>query len=157
MPNTPLTDAINALTSYANSVTGEADETLSDAVRSLADGYGGGSSAQVASGEFTGNDSNTIDVQCDFRPDIVYVFAPDFPDNYSASRIIAWCLTDMMYAAIRWIGDNKTVTGNSYPATSSNYPGINWSNGTLSLKTTNSTAFRYGTGIAYKWVAFKYT
>lgn len=39
MPDTPLTDAINALTSYANSVTGEADETLSDAVRSLADGY----------------------------------------------------------------------------------------------------------------------
>ena len=40
----PLTDAINALTTYANEVTGKSDETLSDAVESLADGYGGGGS-----------------------------------------------------------------------------------------------------------------
>lgn len=38
----PLTDAINALTTYANSVTGASDTTLSDAVATLADGYGGG-------------------------------------------------------------------------------------------------------------------
>lgn len=38
----PLTDAINALTTYANGVTGASDTTLSDAVRTLADGYGGG-------------------------------------------------------------------------------------------------------------------
>lgn len=41
---TPLTDAINALTTYANEVTGKSDTTLSDAVESLVDGYGGGSS-----------------------------------------------------------------------------------------------------------------
>jgi hypothetical protein len=40
--STPLTDAINALTTYANGVTGASDTNLSDAVRSLADGYGGG-------------------------------------------------------------------------------------------------------------------
>lgn len=40
---TPLTDAINALTTYANSITGKSDTNLPDAVRSLADGYGGGS------------------------------------------------------------------------------------------------------------------
>ncbi len=39
---TPLTDAINALTTYANEVTGKSDTTLSAAVGSLADGYGGG-------------------------------------------------------------------------------------------------------------------
>lgn len=41
----PLTDAINALTTYANSVTGKTppDTTLSDAVATLASGYGGGS------------------------------------------------------------------------------------------------------------------
>lgn len=38
---TPLTDAINALTTYANEVTGKNDTTLSDAVGSLVDGYGG--------------------------------------------------------------------------------------------------------------------
>lgn len=38
----PLTDAINALTRYANETTGTSDQTLSDAVRTLCDGYGGG-------------------------------------------------------------------------------------------------------------------
>lgn len=39
MPSTPLTDAIVALTTYANTITGESDTTLSDAVESLIDGY----------------------------------------------------------------------------------------------------------------------
>lgn len=38
---TPLTDSINALTTYANEVTGASDTTLSDAVHTLANGYGG--------------------------------------------------------------------------------------------------------------------
>ena len=33
---TPLTDAINALTTYANEITGKSDTTLSAAVGSLA-------------------------------------------------------------------------------------------------------------------------
>lgn len=37
-----LTDKINALTAYANGVTGESDTTLSEAVHTLADGYGHG-------------------------------------------------------------------------------------------------------------------
>jgi len=40
--NTPLTDAINALTTYANETTGASDTTLSDAVGTLIAGYGGG-------------------------------------------------------------------------------------------------------------------
>lgn len=39
---TPLTDGINALTAYANEVTGASDTTLSDAVETLVAGYGGG-------------------------------------------------------------------------------------------------------------------
>lgn len=38
--STPLTDGINALTAYANEVTGASDTTLSDAVESLVAGYG---------------------------------------------------------------------------------------------------------------------
>lgn len=43
----PLTDAINALTRYANEVTGQSDTNLSDAVRTLCDGYGGGGSSDL--------------------------------------------------------------------------------------------------------------
>lgn len=39
---TPLTDKINNLITYANGVTSKTDTTLSDAVKSLADGYGQG-------------------------------------------------------------------------------------------------------------------
>lgn len=45
MPTTtPLTDAIQALTTYANETTGASDATLSEAVATLAAGYGGGGS-----------------------------------------------------------------------------------------------------------------
>lgn len=45
MPTTtPLTDAIQALTTYANETTGASDTTLSEAVATLAAGYGGGGS-----------------------------------------------------------------------------------------------------------------
>lgn len=44
-----LASGITALTTYANEITGESDTTLSDAVRSLADGYG----VKVKAGTFT--------------------------------------------------------------------------------------------------------
>lgn len=59
---TPLTDGINALTQYANEVTGKQDTTLSDAVGSLVEGYGGG--AGVTSGTFTPS-ANTVDYSID--------------------------------------------------------------------------------------------
>ena len=67
MSTTPLTDAINALTQYANETTGQSDTTLSDAVGTLVAGYGGGggwSSTGIATktepyGEITLDDSVT--------------------------------------------------------------------------------------------------
>lgn len=46
-----LADGIEAMTTYSNEVTGESDTTLSDAVRTLADGYrGGGSGVEYETG-----------------------------------------------------------------------------------------------------------
>ena len=51
---TPLTDSINALTTYANEVTGASDTNLSDAVHTLASGYGGGGSGlEYETGTYT--------------------------------------------------------------------------------------------------------
>lgn len=44
---TPLTDAIQALTTYANETTGASDTTLSAAVGTLVAGYGGGGSDEM--------------------------------------------------------------------------------------------------------------
>ena len=62
MPSTtPLTDAINALTTYANTVTGQNDPDLSSAVATLAAGYGGGGGVTVATGTVTpAGTSNTL-------------------------------------------------------------------------------------------------
>ena len=40
--STPLTDSIENLTTYINGITGVSDDNLSDAVATLADGYGSG-------------------------------------------------------------------------------------------------------------------
>ena len=66
-----LADGINALTEYSNEITGEQDETLSDAVRSLADGYDDGSIvASLLDGSFEGvfnNDKITSGLNFAFR------------------------------------------------------------------------------------------
>lgn len=57
----PLTDAITALTRYANETTGASDPDLSSAVRTLCDGYGGGGGnheTDILSGELSGEYTN---------------------------------------------------------------------------------------------------
>ena len=71
-----LTPKIEALTAYANGITGKSDTTLSDAVASLADGYGQG-----------GGISQGIEVVTDSNGKITdYIFhmetVPDFALNY---------------------------------------------------------------------------
>lgn len=53
-----LTDGIEALTAYANGVTGESDTTLSDAVASLVDGYGGGGGLEYEEGTYTATEDS---------------------------------------------------------------------------------------------------
>lgn len=56
-----LTSRIQALTAYANEVTGKSDTTLSDAVATLAEGYGQGSGdVQVYVEEITYNEEISI-------------------------------------------------------------------------------------------------
>lgn len=83
MSGTPLTDAINALTTYSNTVTGASDTTLSEAVATLASGYGGGGIDlnDVASGALSG--AIVLDTATDIQmqrfkgmPNITSVTAP---------------------------------------------------------------------------------
>ena len=57
----PLTDAINSLITYSNSVTGASDQTLSEAVATLASGYGqGGGTELILSWDFTQGLTDTV-------------------------------------------------------------------------------------------------
>ena len=69
MAETPLTDSIEALTVYANQVTGASDTNLSDAVYTLGRGYGG--SVALLNRVVAGQDFDSNFLQA------------DFPSNYS--------------------------------------------------------------------------
>lgn len=53
-----LTDSIEALTTYSNTVTGESDTNLSDAVHTLGSGYGGGSGLEYEEGTYTATEDS---------------------------------------------------------------------------------------------------
>lgn len=68
MSTTPLTDAINALTQYANETTGASDTTLSDAVGTLVAGYGGGGGGFTADDIWQGNVDGTVTMNASLFP-----------------------------------------------------------------------------------------
>lgn len=75
----PLTDAIEALTQYANSVTGASDQTLSEAVATLASGYGGGGGGGTAeTGTFTLSSNLSLTTSAQVIPNLRLSFQPDF-------------------------------------------------------------------------------
>ncbi len=71
--STPLTDSINALTTYANEVTGGSDATLSDAVHTLASGYGQGGGNITDGIVVTARDSNGYATAVDFYGTVVQI------------------------------------------------------------------------------------
>lgn len=86
--STPLTDSINALTTYANEVTGASDTNLSDAVHTLASGYGGG--GNVVTGTYTPTeDVYAKDVQIPHdlgvAPDFIIAYADGIAPDASSN------------------------------------------------------------------------
>lgn len=73
---TPLTDSINALTTYANEVTGASDTNLSDAVHTLASGYGQGGGASYDGIEIKTSGTTVTEYACHMST------IPDFALNY---------------------------------------------------------------------------
>lgn len=67
--STPLTDAIVAMTTYANEITGKLDTNLPDAVRSLADGYGQGGAPSAT--------AHAIVFELETGPDVTITFYAD--------------------------------------------------------------------------------
>ena len=111
----PLTEGLTALTTYANEVTGQEDETLSDAVETLASGYGVG--ANIAQGTFTCEDINdvqTIDIDYDGTgyPLIIYLCGTEYqatPINSTIHSFIA--MKELPYDACTYTGGNHDNYG----------------------------------------------
>ena len=100
---TPLTDAINALITYSNEITGADDATLSDAVESLAAGYEGAEHGGEGWTEITITTAATNTAECinilfpNRQPYHYYVaqLVKKSRDNYAANQLIQYtCGTD---------------------------------------------------------------
>ncbi len=168
---TPLTDAITSLTAYANGITGKSDTNLPDAVRSLADGYGGGSLPSVISaidgGEFTLQSDTTassypVQHSLGVIPKAVIVWTDgELAETANTKRYIMNC----------YICQSNLKSGaNTYKLTASTfiqninggyahlYADITANNVgqylTASTFKYNNTAVYYKTGVTYKWIAF---
>lgn len=103
MPSTPLTDAIVALTTYANTVTGESDATLSAAVETLADGYGSGGGGLELLEELTVTNQNAIQIDMKASWFTTYATVLIIPDLTTET-------SDWLYLS------HDATTGGSYSA-----------------------------------------
>lgn len=101
--STPLTDAINALTTYANEVTGASDTTLSDAVYTLASGYGQGgvSTSNVVTGTFKGTATGAIDINLNYSGNGYPIAVMIFPEEGTAVANGSFYPT-VMRGAVMW-------------------------------------------------------
>ena len=132
MPTTtPLTDAIQALTTYANETTGASDTTLSAAVGTLVAGYGGGGSVEhfmepnASFGTMTVDENNALPVKTALT---------------AISRntlVIAFCSTATNYKILllwkRANGNVSVATGFSGDYGNASFNQSTWSNSNLTI------------------------
>ena len=152
----PLTEGLMALTTYANEVTGQEDETLSDAVTRLVAGYGGGSSlpsiiSKIDGGSFTptsdeATSSYSIPHNLGTAPTGVVIWATNIVKESYASRTVNMLqMTDSYYTLLQvnTNGSDRVVSG----ALASGNLGASSFNFTLSNN-------NYKSGVTYKWLAW---
>ena len=160
MSTTPLTDAINALTTYANTVTSASDTTLSDAVATLASGYGGGggSGAEYTTFKYTPSETLltfNVDVGSFTLADYyeVFVYSTNSTNDPSKETIVTACRYHVQF---NYMGQNlkdfgRVDTRNAGSGTNwwnSPYVTLSQTGTTLNVTGNNSHAW-FMSGIEY--------
>lgn len=130
----PLTTAIEALTTYANTVTGASDNTLSEAVATLASGYGGGGGLELLTSVTTSE--QVLDMQINFDPSwedysfilidgiieltandwIYFDFDTTSPSVYKGSANKIWFVSRGFKESgtWNWLSDGQSLFGNAH-------------------------------------------
>ena len=159
MAGTPLTDAINALTTYSNTVTGASDTTLSDAVATLAAGYGGGGgSSQHASGTFTGTGNNWCAMSFGFVPDIIVIQQDDSTTLLKRIEMV-FTINGVGASGLYFSSDSATTASKAslqaYPDITSNTNTIYIWGATTSGCNVRISSSQCANNVKYKWEAWK--
>ena len=168
--SSPLTDKINALTAYANGITGESDTTLSEAVHTLGSGYGGGGGGGL---EYEGG---TYTPATDELPTITFANshskAPDiivFADVSAAASATGSTLTSFTYVNVYALFGNPlqytaSTSWSEFYAYTRMASNLNGASGAALYTRDNvtasgfepfagTTAFTCRQGQTYKWIA----
>lgn len=152
---TPLTDAINALTTYANETTGASDTNLSDAVGTLVDGYGQGGGG-VKTGTITPSErttSITIDVGTNDVIKHLVMFPTSETPLKSNGKTVIGVIANSESAFFKYIGITSNNTGSSFLT-----PANNTKDTYFTQTGANITVSPIGAGmfetITYTWVAW---
>lgn len=125
---------------------------------------GGGSSVQTKTGTVTGEGSITLDIPCDFAPDLIYVYG-DMSASANNRGVVSITILKDVFAymsndsSTSNTNENFTVGDHSisgYGDTSNVY--ATYSNGTLTIDTVNNTsARRFRSGQTYNYRLVKWT
>lgn len=112
MAETPLTDSIEALTTYANQVTGASDTNLSDAVYTLAQGYGGSGGRFDVIGDVTVSESNVRKVKIDLPA--------NWNNLYDYIFVVLYIQATPRNSWVYYLFNTESVTGQYNSLSSSN-------------------------------------
>ena len=145
-----LTSRIQALTAYANEVTGESDTTLADAVATLAEGYGQGGGEWSTEGLANGSEPNgelvitgarIADNTFCYKNGITKVIAPNA--TYLGAQSFMYCtnITECSFPKVTSIGYN-TFRGAKF--TQLTFPSLSGRNQLSCEECSNLTTLDFG-------------
>ena len=127
-------------------------------------GGGGGSSSQIATGSVTGDGTTTLDISCNFAPDLIYVYG-DMSSSASYRGVVSITILKDTFAYMS--NDSSTSnTAESFTLGDHSISGYGdstdmyatYSNGTLTIDTQlNTSARRFRSGQTYTYKLVKWT
>lgn len=127
---------------------------------------GGGSSVQTATGTVSGSGSNTLQIPCDFAPDLVYVYG-DMTGDASLRGCVSFTIIKDTYLEATidgssnntdeyiWWNDHS-ITG--YSGDDASMPHGEYTSGNVILDMVeNSSSLRFNSAITYTYKFIKWT
>ena len=170
---TPLTDSINALTQYANETTGKQDATLSDAVGSLVEGYGGKDSGVKTDSGITYIEADAMTISINHSLGDKADFAMIRMDYDDASSVPYGCCVTCVYNRLPYANmPNQTKDIIKFEYVYRHPTSGNFLSGEYQVSASKNTATSFlfdrgnqdwkaldtnGNPIPYKWVVGRFT
>lgn len=161
-----VSDALTAIGNKGVTVpSGANSDDLADLIAQIQTG-GGGTSVQTATGTVSGSGSKSLQIPCDFAPDLIYVYG-DLSGNASLRGVVSFTIIKDTYLTVTvdgsssntdefLYGNNHSITG--YAGNDASAPYGEYANETVLLDmVTNSSSARFNSGVTYSYKFVKWT